>query len=124
MMGSEDKNLYNAVVIGVGAMGGGMGNALVDSPLTKTVTGYDRSAKAANYFFDIANHKQKAPQSIPTSLTEAISREATDFAILSLVNESQCDDVCFGGSEGNNLLSLMPKNSCVVLTSTVTGELH
>jgi 3-hydroxyisobutyrate dehydrogenase-like beta-hydroxyacid dehydrogenase len=110
---------YHAVVIGVGAMGGGMGKALVDSTLTKTVVGYDRSSEAAKKFFDDANAKDKAPESIPNSLDEAISG-TTDFALLSLVNESQCEQVCFGGD--SNLLSSMPKGSCVILTSTVTGK--
>ena len=107
----------NVVVIGVGAMGGGMGKALVDSPITKTVTGYDRSIVAAQNFFDVA--KEKMPKSIPKSLDEAIS-EYTDFAILSLVNEAQCEAVCFGVD--SSLLSLMPRGSCVILTSTVTGK--
>ena len=110
-------------MIGVGAMGGGMGKALVDSPLTKTVVGYDRSTEAATRFFNTAKEKEKSSKSLPTSLGEAIT-ETTNFALLSLVNESQCDEVCFGAGSGvsNDLLSLMPKGSCVILTSTVTGE--
>ena len=113
----DSENLYNVVVIGVGAMGSGMGKAFVDSPLTKIVVGYDRSSEAAKKFFHTA--KEKAPKTIPTSIDDAIS-EATDFALLSLVNESQCEEVCFRSD--SNLLSKMPKGSCVILTSTVTGE--
>ena len=114
---SNPRTDLDVVVIGVGAMGGGMGRALVDSSITKTVTGYDRSTEAVKKFYDTA--KEKAPNSMPTSLDNAIS-DSTDFVVLSLVNESQCEEVCFGGP--TNLLSLLAKGSCVILTSTVTGK--
>ena len=94
-----------------------MGKALVDSPITKTVVGYDRSSEAAKKFFEAS--KTKAPDTIPQALDHAITTD-TDFALLSLVNESQCEQVCFTGK--SSLLALMPKGSCVILTSTVTGK--
>jgi 3-hydroxyisobutyrate dehydrogenase-like beta-hydroxyacid dehydrogenase len=110
----------HVVVVGIGAMGGGMARALLDSPVTNLVIGYDRSTEVVDTFFQESQTASKAGKSPPRSLRESIS-ECTDFAILSLVNEPQCEQVCFG--EGDNLLNLMPKGSCVILTSTVTGEL-
>lgn len=108
----------NAVVVGIGAMGGGMARALVDSDMIGSVVGYDKSTEAVVQFYEESKYKGKAPASIPTSLTDTIGA-STNVAVISLVNESQCEQVCFGGEE--NLWNLMPKGSCVVMTSTVTG---
>jgi 3-hydroxyisobutyrate dehydrogenase-like beta-hydroxyacid dehydrogenase len=70
-------------------------------------------------FFQESKAANKAANSPPSSLRESIS-DGMDFVILSLVNESQCEQVCFG--DGENLSNLMPKGSCVILTSTVTGK--
>jgi 3-hydroxyisobutyrate dehydrogenase-like beta-hydroxyacid dehydrogenase len=114
------KNTENhVVVVGIGAMGGGMARALLDSPATNIVVGYDRSTDAVEKFFQESKAANKAGNSPPSSLRESIS-DGMDFVILSLVNESQCEQVCFG--DGENLVNLMPKGSCVILTSTVTGK--
>ena len=106
------------VVVGIGAMGGGMARALLESPITSSVVGYDRYEPAVEMFFEESKSANKAPESPPSSLKTSIS-ESTDFVILSLVNESQCEQVCFG--DGDNLLNSMSKGSCCILTSTVTG---
>lgn len=110
-------------VVGVGAMGGGMARALLRSPSTRTVTGYDRSEPLVSAFFHEAREAGKAKgESIPLRLNEAVTTDGTDAVILVLVNERQCEEVCFGGEEGEkNLLSLMKPGSCVVLCSTVTA---
>jgi 3-hydroxyisobutyrate dehydrogenase-like beta-hydroxyacid dehydrogenase len=108
----------NVVVVGIGAMGGGMACALLAASITRCVTGYDKSVDAVKTFFGESQAAKKAPLSIPSSMTSAIT-ESTDFVVLSLVNQGQCEQVCFG--EGDNLLNLVPKGSCVVMTSTVTG---
>jgi putative dehydrogenase len=110
----------NVVVVGIGAMGGGMARALLASSITSCVTGYDRNTDTVKAFFDQAQAAKKAPSSIPSSMAAAIT-ESTDFVVLSLVNQGQCEQVCFG--EGESLLNLVPKGSCVVMTSTVTGTL-
>ncbi len=108
----------NVVVVGIGAMGGGMARALLDSDVTSLVVGFDKSNEAVEHFYQESLMVQKAPTSIPIRLRDSIT-DATNICILSLVNESQCEEVCFFGDEC--LLHLMPKGSCVVLTSTVTG---
>lgn len=108
----------NVVIVGIGAMGGGMARALLDSEITNTVVGYDKSMAAVELFFQESQNVQKAQGNVPLSLKEAITND-TNVCVISLVNEVQCEEVCFGGEE--NLLNLMPKGSCVVMTSTVTG---
>ena len=117
MSASSRKN--NVVVVGIGAMGGGMARALLDSEMTDTVVGYDMSVEAVQRFYEEAQKVHKATTQMPASLEDSIAAD-TNITIISLVNESQCEQVCFGGDK--HLLKLMPKGSCVVLTSTVTGE--
>ena len=115
------ENGSNVVVVGIGAMGGGMARALLTSPNVKTVCGYDKSIDAVTKFYEESKQANKSLPSSPSSLYEAISAK-TDFVIISLVNESQCQQVCFGGtSDEPDLLSIMSKGSCVIMTSTVTG---
>jgi 3-hydroxyisobutyrate dehydrogenase-like beta-hydroxyacid dehydrogenase len=116
---SDSSNMH-VVVVGIGAMGGGMARALLDSDETAIVVGYDKSTEAVERFYKESKQVQKAPAKIPTSLSDAISKD-TQITVISLVNEAQCEQVCFGGGDESNLLNLMPKGSCVVLTSTVTG---
>ena len=108
----------NVVVVGIGAMGGGMARALMESNVTKVVVGYDKSAEAVERFFDEVRTLGKSPLTRPLTLGDSVT-EATDVCVISLVNEAQCEEVCFSGEE--NLLHLMPKGSCVILTSTVSG---
>jgi 3-hydroxyisobutyrate dehydrogenase-like beta-hydroxyacid dehydrogenase len=117
----SDPSDYDVVVVGIGAMGGGMARALLDSPITNSVIGYDKSVDAVENFFEESKMVNKACEIAPTTLSDSIS-ESTNFVILSLVNESQCEQVCFAGDE--NLLNLMPKGSCVVAASTVTGKVE
>jgi putative dehydrogenase len=109
---------YRVAVVGIGAMGGGMARALLVSSACKSVAGYDRSVELVDAFHDEAKALGKAPSCQPTSLKEAV--KDCDFCLLVLVNEMQCQDVCFGPGD-NNLLSLVPKGACVILSSTVTA---
>ena len=113
------EDTFNITVIGIGAMGGGMARALLRSPISNRVTGYDRSHELVEAFFHETLSLKKAETLPPSSLSEAVN-SATHFSILSLVNEMQCEQVCFG--ESKNLLGLMSPGSCVILTSTVTGK--
>jgi putative dehydrogenase len=106
------------VVVGIGAMGGGMARALLSSPITSSITGYDKSKEAVDIFFEEAKAVNKAPPSPPSTLADAVG-EKTGFVILSLVNESQCEQVCFG--KGDNLVRSLVSGSCVILTSTVSA---
>lgn len=96
-----------------------MARALMDSDVTKAVVGYDKSTEAVERFFEEARKFGKSPLTRPQSLEDSITK-ATNICVISLVNEAQCEEVCFIGEE--NLLHLMPKDSCVVLTSTVTAS--
>ena len=111
---------YHIVVVGIGAMGGGMARNLLSSSITAQVTGYDMRKDSTERFFSDSLRLNKAPTSPPSSLSDAIEGK-TEFVVLSLVNEAQCDQVCF--KDEKNLLNLMPTRSCVILTSTVTGML-
>ncbi|KAG7356558.1 NADP-dependent 3-hydroxyisobutyrate dehydrogenase related protein [Nitzschia inconspicua] len=112
--------MSSVVVVGIGAMGGGMARALLDSSVTSTVTGYDKNLAAVETFYRESVHVNKnAGDNPPVSLKDAILLPV-DFVILSLVNESQCEAVCFGETE-QSLVNIMEKGSCVILTSTVTA---
>jgi 3-hydroxyisobutyrate dehydrogenase-like beta-hydroxyacid dehydrogenase len=111
----------NVTVIGIGAMGGGMARSLLNSNETKTLLGYDRNATLCHSFFEESlNARKAASDTPPSALDQAISQETT-ACVLVLVNEAQCESVCFGTDEPN-LSTLMPPNSCVILCSTVTGK--
>jgi hypothetical protein len=56
----------NVTVIGIGAMGGGMARALLQSNVVSQVVGYDRSAELVQAFFEEAHQAGKAPISAPT----------------------------------------------------------
>uniref|UniRef100_A0A7S4KC67 3-hydroxyisobutyrate dehydrogenase n=2 Tax=Odontella aurita TaxID=265563 RepID=A0A7S4KC67_9STRA len=111
----------DVTVVGIGAMGGGIARALLRADATKTVCGYDRSDSLASSFLEEAKEAGKARgNEVPRRLDEAVTNE-TDSVILVLVNERQCEEVCFGGQADDNLLSLMKSGSCVILCSTVTA---
>jgi putative dehydrogenase len=110
---------YRVAVVGIGAMGGGMARSLLDSSACKSVAGYDRSPELVDAFHKEAEALGKAPSSQATTLVEAV--KDCDFCLLVLVNEMQCEQVCFGSGDGDNLLSILPKGSCLILSSTVTA---
>ena len=97
-----------------------MARALLKSSVASVVSGYDKSISSVQKFFEEAKQVGKGTHGAPSSLSDAVSRR-TDFVILSLVNEAQCTQICLGDDEPN-LLSIMPKGSCIIVTSTVTGK--
>jgi 3-hydroxyisobutyrate dehydrogenase-like beta-hydroxyacid dehydrogenase len=129
------------VVVGIGAMGGGMARALLDDPsgVVQCVVGFDKSRTAVDAFFEEAKRKGKAGRdSPPRTLRDAVTLGPTDMVvvvILSLLDEGQCESVCFGGggdddsTNDNNhqeedrccLYDVLPDGSCIILTSTVTA---
>lgn len=114
----------NVTVVGIGAMGGGIARSLLRSSSTETVTGYDRTEKLALAFQQEAASAGKSSSSpeAPKSLDEAVADE-TDAIVIVLVDEAQCEDVCFGGSgASSNLCKLLKPKSLVVLCSTVTAQ--
>jgi len=120
----------NVTVIGLGAMGGGISEALLKSPDVKSFIGYDRSEELSEKFHKKATEIGKSSlSSPPSSFQESIDSSQTNVVILVLVNESQCEQVCFGSnpssetssSADTNVISLLKENSLVILCSTVTA---
>jgi putative dehydrogenase len=113
----------NVTVIGLGAMGGGMARSILRCPKVDIVSGYDLSSDAVTKFHGEAVTAKKAITTdtpmAPFKLSDFVTKD-TDVVVIVLVNEAQCNSVCFGGENGENLLSLMKPNSCVFLCSTVT----
>jgi putative dehydrogenase len=112
---------FHVTVVGIGAMGGGMARALLASDAVAQLVGYDRSTELVQALFEEAKEVNKAPTVAhpPTCLEEAISVD-TNVVLLVLVNESQCEQVCFGSNDEKNLLHLLSADSYVILCSTVT----
>ena len=101
-----------------------MARSLLRSSAIATVVGFDKAVPLASDFFDEATAAGKAGATAagpPTSLQSAVTPE-TDAVVIVLVNEAQCDAVCFGrgdGTDNNNLCALLRPGSCVILCSTV-----
>lgn len=112
----------NVSVIGLGAMGGGMARSILRSPNVKSVLGFDLSSDLVLQFYNDALSAGKAglvdPSNQPLKLSNFVSDD-TDVVVIVLVNESQCNTVCFGDNN-ENLITLMKPNSCVFISSTVT----
>ena len=117
-MAPTPSNPAVCTVIGLGAMGGGMARALLHSTATKEVAGFDMNSKLLEEFYQDAQSAKKAPKAMATCQEDSISQK-TEFVVIALVNETQCESVCFGSEKP--LISLLPKGSCVILTSTVTA---
>lgn len=138
---------YQISVIGLGAMGGGIARNLLHSNICQTIIGYDVSQSLVDTFYNetiIMNKQYSKTSPTTSSLSDSISNQ-TQFVILVLQNEIQCELICFGniGVNNNNivndtnntsnntqnnkndinvinLLTLLSKNSCVILCSTVS----
>lgn len=143
----KDANIqkkFDIIVIGIGAMGGGMARALLYSDVSSTVVGFDLNEVAARAFHEEATKVGKSPTKLKyppstTSLQDVVFSVSQNeegqrasatpplVVVLSLVNEEQCESVCFGGNGGNSkndcLIDILPTNfsSCVIMTSTVTS---
>ena len=110
----------SVAVIGIGAMGGGIARALLRSDATKTVVGYDHSRDLVSAFHSEAREHAKAVGKNPPDTLGGALADDPSVVFLVLVNQAQCEEVCFG-ADCYNLLGLMKAGSCVVLCSTVTS---
>mmetsp|Transcript_32735 Transcript_32735/g.49334 ORF Transcript_32735/g.49334 Transcript_32735/m.49334 type:complete len:546 (+) Transcript_32735:180-1817(+) len=109
----------NVTVIGIGAMGGGMARSLLRDPHVATVSGFDLSTEVASKFFAEAKESGKATPTLPSELTlDNFVTKETDVVLIVLVNEAQCNSVCF--ESDINLASILRPGSAVILSSTVT----
>lgn len=112
---------FNITVVGIGAMGGGMARALLESSVSKQVHGYDHATSLVDAFYDDAVRAGKASPTKATKLAQAVTTE-THFVLLALQNEPQCQAVCFDDAdESSCLFTLLPAGACVILSSTVTA---
>lgn len=113
----------DVTVIGLGAMGGGMARSMLRSPQVNKVSGFDLSSDLVSQFHQDAVSAGKAiaddVPSLPFKLSNFVSK-TTDVVVVVLVNETQCNTVCFDGNDDENLITLMKPKSCVFISSTVT----
>ena len=119
----------NITVIGLGAMGGGMARSLLRTDAVSSVAGFDLNPEIVSKFYEEAKSvgKESSPE-IPTELTldrfinnvqnGKSNNTQTNVVVIVLVNESQCQSVCFGGN--NDLESMLLEGSTVIVSSTVT----
>jgi 3-hydroxyisobutyrate dehydrogenase-like beta-hydroxyacid dehydrogenase len=136
--GMSPSSTYHITVVGIGAMGGGMARALLDSPVSRTVSAFDLSAALTRSFWEEAREKNKCLESSidspPRSLAESVHSKDTQIVLVVLQTEEQCEHVCFGrgpvglgegggggGAPDPCLLDLVPRGSCVAVASTVAA---
>ena len=97
-----------------------MARSLLRSPSIDEVSGFDLSMELVQSFHDEAQAAGKSTSSLSQKLTvDEFVDETTDVVLIVLVNEKQCQHVCFDGE--SNLLTTMKEGSCVVVSSTVTA---
>ena len=113
----------NVTVVGLGAMGGGMARSLLRSDAVASVCGFDLNPEVVSRFHEEATEAGKAASSEkPKQLTldRFVDGATTDVVLIVLVNEAQCQSVCFDGANDINLESLLRSGSTVIVSSTVT----
>jgi len=98
-----------------------MARALLRSSSVATVSGFDLMQERVSDFHSTALLAGKAPASAPPDelKLETFVTEETDVVLLVLVNEAQCQAVCFENGDVN-LASLLRPDAAVILSSTVT----
>ena len=97
-----------------------MARSLLRSSSISQVAGFDLSTPLVQKFYDEAHASGKSKASLSSELTvDNFVGKTTDIVLIVLVNEAQCQSVCFEGE--NNLLSIMREGSCVVVSSTVSA---
>ena len=98
-----------------------MGVSLLASNATSTVTAYDINPKAVESFHaESKKYNKSISDTPPTSIKEAILNHRTNVILLCLVNETQCEDICFNTETG--LINIVKPNTCIIVSSTVTAS--
>ena len=96
-----------------------MARSLLRDPHMTTVSGFDLSTEVASKFYAEAKESGKATPTLPSEMKlENFVTNETDVVLLVLVNEAQCNSVCFEGD--THLASILRPGSAVILSSTVT----
>lgn len=107
-------------VIGLGAMGGGMARRLLVCDSVDEVAGFDLNSDVGIKFYNEAKELGKATSLLSKILSiDHFVDTSTDIVLIVLVNEAQCQSICFENN-GNNLKGLMRSGTTVVVSSTVT----
>ena len=107
-------------VIGLGAMGGGMARRLLVCDSVDEVAGFDLNSEVVIKFYNEAKELGKATSLLSKILSiDHFVDTSTDIVLIVLVNEAQCQSICFENN-GNNLKGLMRSGTTVIVSSTVT----
>ncbi len=97
-----------------------MARSLLQSPSVSKVSGFDLSPEIVSKFYAEAKEAGKATPVLPSELKlENFVTNETDVVLIVLVNEAQCNSVCFE-NHNVNLESLLHPGAAVILSSTVT----
>jgi 3-hydroxyisobutyrate dehydrogenase-like beta-hydroxyacid dehydrogenase len=97
-----------------------MARSLLRSSIITEVCGFDLSQDLVSSFHYEAKKVGKAMVDLPSNLSlKHFVTELTDVVLIVLVNEAQCQSVCFDDSD--NLFSLLREGSCVIASSTVSS---
>lgn len=97
-----------------------MARSLLRCSSIETVVGFDLSTQLVRSFYVEAHAAGKSTSPLPSEMkVENFVDNFTDVVLVVLVNEAQCQSVCFEGE--HNLLSILREGSCVVISSTVSA---
>ena len=97
-----------------------MARSLLRSSSVSLVSGFDLSPEVVSKFYSEAKEVGKATDTLSSALTlDNFVNDKTDVVLIVLVNEKQCNAVCFENDV--NLESILRPGSCVILSSTVTA---
>lgn len=97
-----------------------MARSLLRSSSISQVAGFDLSTQLVQSFYDEAHAAGKSTATLSSELElDKFVDKTTDVVLIVLVNEAQCQSVCF--EIENNLLSILKEGSCVVVSSTVSA---
>jgi len=112
----------NVTVIGLGAMGGGMARSLLRSSDIDQVSGFDLNREVVSKFYAEAKEAGKAAGYLSDQdlILQNFVNTDTNIVLIVLVNQVQCNSVCFENNDVN-LENILSPGSCVILSSTVTA---
>jgi len=100
-----------------------MARSLLRSEAVNSVSGFDLSPEVVSKFYFEAKAAGKAfcaedPEKL--TLDKFVVGKTTSVVLIVLVNEAQCQSVCFDSSNSIDLESLLQPGSTVIVSSTVT----
>jgi 3-hydroxyisobutyrate dehydrogenase-like beta-hydroxyacid dehydrogenase len=90
-------------------------------PPSWIVIGYDQDETRTQDFHRESSQINAENNVAPISLSDAVT-STTQVCILVLLNEDQCERVCFGNKEDRSLIKLLSPNAIVIQCTTVSPE--